>query len=78
MAVDSAVHALRGAEVDAVPGPDMVSFSLDGMGHSLRIEPVAYCTGQRARELVATAETPRFVVSEKITADGRTVLSDAG
>lgn len=78
VAIDAAVHALRAAGVDTAPGPDMVSFSLDGSRHSMRIEPVAYCTGQRARELVATGEEPRFVVSEKITADGRTVLSDAG
>ncbi|HVM63763.1 MAG TPA: hypothetical protein VMU14_02800 [Acidimicrobiales bacterium] len=78
MAVDAAAHALRAAGVDAAPRPDAVSFSLDGVGHSLRIEPVAYCTGQRARELVATVGRPTLVVSEKITAEGRTVLSDAG
>ena len=78
VAVDAAAHALRAAGVNAVPGLDVVSFSVDGVGHSLRIEPVAYCTGQRARDLVAAAGEPRFVVSEKVTADGRTVLSDAG
>lgn len=78
VAVDATVHALVAAGIDAAPGPDSVTFSLDGVGHSLRVEAVAYCTGQRARGLVVDGGTARLVVAERITADGRTVLSDAG
>ncbi len=80
VAVDAAVHALVAAGVDAAPEPGSasVSLSLDGVGRSVPVEPVAYCTGQRARGLVAGGGTPRLVVAERITAEGRTVLSDAG
>lgn len=78
VAVDAAVHALVAAGVDATPGPDVVTFSVDGIHHSLPVAPVAYCTGQRARGLVAGDDSPRLVVSERITAEGRTVLRDAG
>jgi len=78
VAIDAAIHALRAAGFDAWTGRDHVSFSFDGVSHSRRVEQVAYCTGQRARELVAADLGPRFVVSEKVTAEGRRVLSDAG
>src|SRR4051794_12099798 len=79
VAVDAAVHALAAAELAPVPSrSDAVSISIDGRHHRFRVTQVAYCTGQRARDLVAGEPKAGLVVAEKITADGRAVLSDAG
>lgn len=79
VAVHAAARALAAVDLEVVePGGAAVAVALDGKVHEMRVEPVAYCTGPRARELVARYARPRFVVCEKMTSEGRSVLSDAG
>jgi hypothetical protein len=48
----------------------------------MHLTAVAYCTGQRARQLLAAYEPQRdalpVVIGDKITAEARTILTDAG
>lgn len=79
VAADAAVAALRAAGFDAaIDGRRSIVLRLDGLGQRLGVEPVAYCTGQRARELIGQCGCPRLVVADRITAEARDLLTDAG
>ena len=77
-ATDAAAEAIRSAGLAVkVEGPGKLAFSIDGTKQRIAVEQVAYCTGQRARELLRRSGTP-LVVADRITAEARLVLSDAG
>jgi len=68
----------RGSQALAV-----VQAQVDDRLAKFAVEVVSYCTGQRARDLVAgqasaKAEESPLVVAEKITTEARGILSDAG
>lgn len=89
VAVDAAIAALGAAGIAATPigieGPNDsgLDISIDDRRLSLAVKAVSYCTGQRARELIArsgslSAGTAPLVVAERITAEARALLTDAG
>jgi len=56
---------------------------VDGRPLVLWVEAVSYCTGRRAEEVVARQRRRKrdeghLLVAERITTDGRTILTDAG
>ncbi|MCU1461670.1 MAG: hypothetical protein JWO37_1745 [Acidimicrobiales bacterium] len=83
-AVDAAVAALQAAdiEVDEATDHDHVKARVDGRPLSITVVAVSYCTGQRARELVerqqARAGGVNLLVADRVTAEAKAVLSDAG
>lgn len=87
-AADAAGAALRaaGVSVQDVSGQQAgdVAFrvELDGRSFTAVVRAVAYCTGARAEELLSHSFTPGgvvpLVVADRITADARIRLADAG
>jgi DNA-binding transcriptional ArsR family regulator len=87
--VDTAVAALEAADIrvgevttdstyDAV-----LQVLVDDRPFTIPLEVVSYCTRQRAEELIARHGPPRIgvfplVVADKVTAEARTILNDAG
>jgi len=68
--------------VTANPGTAL-HLLVDGRPLTLLLEITSYCTGRRAEEVVARQSRRRrdeghLLVAERITTDGRTILTDAG
>ena len=87
--VDAAVAALEAVDIRvgtvATDGPydAVLQILVDDRPLTIPIQVVSYGTRRRAEELIAQHGTPRvgvfpLVVADKITADGRTTLTDAG
>ena len=86
-AVDAAIAALEAAGIAAttIDGPDdaVLDILLDDRRLSLSVQAVSYCTGERARELIGrsgsrSARTAPLIVADRITAEARTLLTEAG
>lgn len=84
-AVDAAVIALRAADIEVVSGGESnrIDALVDGRALNVVVEVVSYCTGQRARDLIRQrrsrrASAIRLVVADRITAEAKLVLGDAG
>lgn len=84
-AADAAVAALRAADIEVTETTarrDQLKARVDGRSLSITVVAVSYCTGQRARELVrrppARARAVHLVVADRVTAEAKAVLSDAG
>lgn len=83
-AVDAAVAALRAADVEVIETTPRgrLEARVDGRSLSITVVAVSYCTGERARELVrrptARAGAVHLVVADRVTAEAKTVLGDAG
>ena len=83
-AVDAAVAALRAGDIEVVEATQqgLLKARVDGRSLSITVVAVSYCTGQRARELVgrqpARAGAVHLVVADRVTAEAKVVLSDAG
>lgn len=84
-AVDSAVTALQAADIEVVSGGEtnQINALVDGQALNIIVEAVSYCTGQRARGLIRRqrfrrASAVRLVVADRITAEAKSVLGDAG
>lgn len=82
---DAVLAALRAADlgVAELTEDGRVTLFVDGRGLRVEIVPVAYCTGQRARDLIRRRTAPRagmarLVVSDRITTEARALLSEAG
>jgi hypothetical protein len=70
----------RGADL---PDPDgLLELSVDDRVFEMAVEAVSYCTGEAAHRLIArvgpVAGTPWLLVADKITAEARRILTDAG
>jgi len=82
-AIDSAVAALRAADIEFVDTTSRgrIEARVDGRSLSIMVVAVSYCTGQRARELVRRPSAPagavHLVVADRVTAEARAVLSEA-
>jgi hypothetical protein len=83
-AVDAAVGALRAADIEVIATTPRgrLEGQVDGSSLSITVVAVSYCTGERARELVrrpsTRAEAVHLVVADRVTAEAKTVLGDAG
>lgn len=83
-AVDAAVAALHAADIEVVEGTrrGQLRARVDGRSLNITIVAVSYCTGERAGELVrrppARAGAVQLVVADRVTAEAKTVLGDAG
>lgn len=85
-ALDAAGAAFRAEALDVreVPGAraPLLHVNLDGRAFDVAVHAVAYCTGTRATELIAGAALPAgavpLVVADRITADARDRLTEAG
>lgn len=87
-AIDAAAAALRAAGLDVREASreraseHVLHVELDGSAFDVGVHAVAYCTGTRANELITGAATRPgvvpLVVADRITADARDRLTDAG
>lgn len=88
-AVDALRVALQAVEIDLLgfrPGPPFdatVDVTVDGRVFTIALEHKAYCTGQTARQLIATTdrkaiEGQPLVVADRMTAEAQDLLTDAG
>ncbi|MDO8389045.1 MAG: hypothetical protein Q7V57_01030 [Actinomycetota bacterium] len=85
-AVDAAVAALDAVDLDLDADPEDppsgagVRLLVDGHELLVRILPVAYCTGQRALQLIADRgpNGVTLVVADKITTEAQQLLTDGG
>ena len=81
-AADALAVALAPLDVVATAADGGVDVVLDGREYRLAVEAKAYCTGPAARELVRRRRRrhggPLVLVADKITAEARDILSDAG
>ena len=88
-AVDALGAALQAVEIDLLgyrPGPPLdatVDVAVNDRTFTVALEHKAYCTGQAARQLIATTDRKAveglpLVVADRITAEARDLLSDAG
>lgn len=81
-AVDAGAAAARAAGLDAdVTDGGFVRVQIDDSCLEFLVTPVAYCTGQRARALIGGSGRRgalQLVVAERMTAEGRRRLTDAG
>lgn len=83
-AVDAAVAALRAADIEVVETTPRgrLEARVDARSFNITVAAVSYCTGERARELVrrpsARAGAVHLVVADRVTAEAKAVLGDAG
>lgn len=85
ISVDAAAAAFDAIDIEAHPegapasGPGL-RVLVDDRQLLVQVRPVAYCTGQRARQLIAESEPNgiTLVVADKITAEAQQLLTDSG
>lgn len=83
-AVDAAVTALRAADIEVIETTPRgrLEVRVDERALSITVVAVSYCTEERARELIrrprVRADAVHLVVAERVTADAKTELGDAG
>jgi len=81
--IEADVHPAEPAKTtDSQPVDAVLDVSVDDQVFRMAVETMAYCTGQHAASLVARWGPPGDVVpllvADKITADARNILNDAG
>ena len=80
-AADAAVAAARDAGLDARDdGGGTIVITIDGRRIDFVVRPVAYCTGQRARDLAeeaSDAHARHLVVADRLTSEAKAILTDA-